>query len=66
MSIATLARKTRALNGNRYAQGFTLNTTKSGKCGPCGGGAPVQMVSFRQLIKKKTECCMNTWKPVAN
>ena len=79
MSIAILARKTRTLNGNRYARGFTLYTSKSGQCAPCGGGAPAQQKSFRQLQADKkrgggprpdgingSSCCLNTWKPVVD
>ena len=66
MSIVTLARKTRAQRGASTRRGWTLATTKSGKCAPCSGGAPDKQLSFRQLINKKTECCMNTWKPVAD
>ena len=54
MSIATLARKSRAQRGASTRTGWTLATTKSGNCpGPCGGGAPAKQHSFRRLMKNK-------------
>ena len=54
MSIATLARKSRAQRGASTRTGWTLATTKSGNCpGPCGGGAPAKQQSFRRLMKNK-------------
>ena len=54
MSIATLARKSRAQRGASTRAGWTLATTKSGNCpGPCGGGAPAKQQSFRRLMKNK-------------
>ena len=56
MSIATLARKSRAQRGAGRRSGWTLATTKSGNCpGPCGGGAPAQQHSFRRLMKNKQQ-----------
>ena len=56
MSIATLARKSRARRGASRRSGWTLGTTKSGNCpGPCGGGAPAQQHSFRRLMKNKQQ-----------
>ena len=54
MSIATLARKSRAQRGASTRTGWTLATTKSGNCpDPCGGGAPAKQHSFRRLMKNK-------------
>ena len=56
MSIATLARKSRAQRGASTRTGWTLATTKSGNCpGPCGGGAPAKQQSFRRLMKNKQQ-----------
>ena len=56
MSIATLARKSRAQRGASTRTGWTLATTKSGNCpGPCGGGAPAKQHSFRLLMKNKQQ-----------
>jgi len=55
MSIAILARKTRALQRGSRRSGWTISTTKSGKCAPCGGGAPVKQLSFRQMHKKNSQ-----------
>ena len=56
MSIATLARKSRARRGASTRTGWTLATTKSGNCpGPCGGGAPAKQQSFRRLMKNKQQ-----------
>ena len=71
MSIATLARKSRAQRGASTRTGWTLATTKSGNCpGPCGGGAPAKQHSFRRLMKNKARpgveqettapCCTRT------
>ena len=74
MSIATLARKSRAQRGASTRTGWTLATTKSGNCpGPCGGGAPAKQHSFRRLMKNKARpgveqeahkapCCTRTQK----
>ena len=78
MSIAILAKKSRAQRGASTRTGWTLATTKSGKCpGPCGGGAPAKQKSFRLLMKNKQqgggpnpggmqskECCKTTYKEV--
>lgn len=56
MSIATLARKSKAQRGVSTRTGWTLATTKSGNCpGPCGGGAPAKQHSFRRLMKNKQQ-----------
>ena len=56
MSIATLARKSRAQRGASTRAGWTLATTKSGNCpGSCGGGAPAKQQSFRRLMKNKQQ-----------
>lgn len=56
MSIATLARKSRAQRGASTRTGWTLATTKSGNCpNPCGGGAPAKQQSFRRLMKNKEQ-----------
>ena len=69
MSIATLARKSRAQRGASTRTGWTLATTKSGNCpDPCGGGAPAKQQSFRRLMKNKARpgveqeapCCTRT------
>ena len=78
MSIAILAKKSRAQRGASTLTGWTLATTKSGKCpGPCGGGAPAKQKSFRLLMKNKQqgggpnpggmqskECCKTTYKEI--
>ena len=56
MSIATLAKKSRAQRGASARTGWTLATTKSGNCpAPCGGGAPAKQQSFRRLMKNKQQ-----------
>ena len=78
MSIATLARKSRAQRGASTRTGWTLATTKSGNCpGPCGGGAPAKQKSMRRLMAsmakggdplpggmQSNECCKTTYKEV--
>ena len=64
MSIVTLARKTRAQRAMSIRSGWTLATTKGGKCcGPANGGEPLIQQSFRQYQTKKTNFI---WKPIAD
>ena len=56
MSIATLARKSRAQRGASTRTGWTLatNANGGGRChGPCNGIAPAKQKSFRRLMKNK-------------
>ena len=58
MSIATLARKSRAQRGASTRSGWTLatNANGGGAChGPCNGTAPAKQKSFRLLMKNKQQ-----------
>jgi hypothetical protein len=55
MSIATLARKIKTIKAQSIRTGWTTATTTSGSCAPCRGGAPLQQLSFRQLMKQNSK-----------
>jgi len=80
MSIATLARKSRAQRGASTRTGWTLatNANGGGRChGPCNGIAPAKQKSFRLVMKERqggggpapgglmsNKCCHTTYKEV--
>ena len=64
MSIATLARKIKTIKAQSIRSNWTTSTTTSGQCAPCGGGAPLQQLSFRQLMKQNSKALYTAAAPV--
>jgi hypothetical protein len=63
MSIATLARKIKTIKAQSIRSRWVTATTQSGKCAPCSGGAPLQQLSFRQLMKQNTKALYSAAPP---